>query len=145
MIGGLDVTRQSTNPAELGDCHEGPLLHDWDYEHRTYCTTKKQTVSLTLAVPPSVAACAFGPLVIVSARRTDAREPAELVLRIGDTELPAVTVDGNWVEHRFTLDPEALPTGHVTAQVEASGGAHFALDHVLLLPRSNPVLAARTE
>ena len=52
-------------------------------------------------------------------------------------------VDGNWVEHRFELPPEALPPGRVTAQVEAAGGARFALDHVLLVPRTAPTLASR--
>jgi hypothetical protein len=142
VIGGLDMTARSTNPADLGDCHEGPLLHDWNYEHRTTCTTRKDSVTLSLNVPLAVSASEVGPLVLVSARRTDGRAPAELTVHIAGTEPRRLSVDGTWSAHRFQLEAGSLPKGRVSAELLGSVGARFALDHVLIVPGAAPTLAS---
>jgi HEAT repeat protein len=141
-IGGADVTQRDGPSWGLGDCYEGPLVHDWDFLHRTFCLTRAGAVNLPLQVPRQVSEAEFGAAVVLSAKRTDDPGPAELAVVIGGRRLAPLKVDGGWSELRWTLPAGSLQEGRVEARIEATDpDARFAIDHLLLLPRSSLVVA----
>jgi hypothetical protein len=78
-------------------------------------------------------------------KRSDAKLAASLQLTIAGQVLNPVQVDGSWDEFRFVLPPGKLRAGHVPARITSSDpSARFAVDHLLLLPRSSEVFAQRT-
>jgi arylsulfatase A-like enzyme/HEAT repeat protein len=141
-IGGADVTQQDGLSWGLGDCYEGPLVHDWDYLHRTFCLTRASAVNIPLQVPRTVSDAEFGAVAVLSAKRTDQPGPAELTLEIDGRKLAPLKVDGGWSELRWTLPEGSLRTGRAQARIEAlDPDARFAIDHLLLLPRSSLIVA----
>jgi len=145
-IGGVDVARANVAASDFGSCHEGPLLHDWDFEHRTYCTTRKTATSLTLQVPATVASAPNGSVLVLTAQRTDAAAAAPLQVKLGALELPPVQVDGSWTEYRWPVPAESLREGRVKIHLTSSSpSARFALDHALLLPVGAELLAQRVQ
>jgi len=145
-IGGTDVMSSTVAASDFGECVEGPLLHDWDFEHRTFCVTRKSSASLTLQVPPAVSAAPAGNQVVLTVRRTDAPAAADLQLKLGSVVLAPVKVDGTWHEFRWDVPSAELHAGHVQAHLTtAVPGARFAVDHVLLLPVPAEVLAQRSQ
>jgi arylsulfatase A-like enzyme len=145
-IGGIDAVRGELSATDFGDCREGALLHDWNFEHRTHCTTRKDSVALGLRAPTAVFAAPSGNVLVLTLRRTDAAASADVKVQIGATTLPHVRVDESWREHRWSLPEGALPRGHVQLRLSSSvPGARFALDHALLLPVPSELLAQREE
>lgn len=145
-IGGTDLAAGDANTRDFTDCVAGPLRHDWDYQHRTYCSMKHDSAALSLAVPPAVADAPYGAVVAIAAKRTDASHSAELELSIGGHALDAIQVDGSWDEYRFVLPPGSLHAGRVQAQLHTGDpAARFAIDHVLLLPRASELIAQRAD
>jgi hypothetical protein len=141
-IGGSDVARQN-RLADFTDCYEGPLMHDWDYLHRTSCVMRASSAALELAVPEAVSQAEQGIVVVLGAKRSDAAAPAPLRLTIGGRALAEVAVDGSWDELRWTLPAGSLAQGRVQARLQSDEPARFAIDHLLLLPRSSIVVAQR--
>ncbi len=135
-IGGTDGLKERLETSKFGRCYRGPLLHDWDYLHRTWCETTKGSASLRLEVPKSVANSAFGSFAVLGIKRTDSEQPIQLRLSIGETEFEPVQFDGSWQEFRWPVDAGVLSSGAVRAHVRcADTSARFAVDHLLLLPR----------
>jgi HEAT repeat protein len=145
-IGGTDVAAGDPNARDFSDCYAGPLRHDWDYQHRTYCSMKHDRAALSLAVPRAVADAPYGAVVAIAAKRTDANHSADLVLSVGGHAFDPIKVDGSWDEYRFVLPAGSLHAGHVQAQLRTGdAAARFAIDHVLLLPRTTELLATRAD
>jgi HEAT repeats len=143
-IGGTDFELGAPGLRDFGSCYAGPVLHDWDYQRRTHCTTRRATAALALKVPKAVAEAEHGVVVAVAIKRSDAARPADLQLTLGDHALPKFAVDGSWSEERFTLPPGSLAEGRVQARLaSADPTARFAIDHILLLPLNSVVLAQR--
>jgi arylsulfatase A-like enzyme len=141
-IGGTDVTAETTRATDFGDCQVGLLRHDWDYDHRTHCTTRGPAATLDLGVPDAVRSSAGGAIAVFTARRTDASRPEGVVLSLGPTQVGSVSVDGRWSEYRFSVPPGFFTSGRAVARIEsADPGARLALDHLLLLPRAPELLA----
>jgi arylsulfatase A-like enzyme/HEAT repeat protein len=137
-IGGLDLEPSTAAVSGFARCHRGPLRHDWDYLHRTYCTTERDHATLQLNVPRSVARASQGLLVLLSVKRADSSASAPLDLVIGGQTLAAVQVDGAWSEVRWNLPPNALRPGQVRAQLRLkAAGARLHVDHLLLVPRTS--------
>ncbi len=138
-IGGTDVTRAYAGVAGFGTCFAGPIRHDWDYLHRTTCTTRSPQVSLRLSVPTRVSDAAYGCVAVLSIKRIDSALPAELRVSIGGKSLAPVRVHGAWAEYRWSLEPGTLARGSVQAELHsASPEALFEVDHLLLVPRTAP-------
>lgn len=132
-IGGADVARGEPGLRGFGACFAGDPMHDWDYLHRTYCTTQAKLAALRVELPAPVVGGEA--TVVVGARRSDKPAPTEVTLTIGDTALPAFTVDGSWSEARLPLPAGALAPGRASATLElADDEARIDLDHVLVLP-----------
>jgi arylsulfatase A-like enzyme len=145
-IGGTDLVAGDANAHDFGDCVAGPLRHDWDYQHRTYCSMKHDSATLSLAVPPAVAEAPYGALAIISVKRVDASHAAELELSIEGHAFDAIKVDGSWDEYRFVLPAGSVRAGRAQARLHATDpAARFGVDHVLLLPRSSELLAQRVD
>ena len=125
-------------------CHVGPLRHDWDYQHRTHCTTRRERAVLGLKVPAAVAAAEHGIVVALAIKRTDAARAADLQLVIDGHALPKFAADGSWSEERFTLPAGSLREGRIQAHFSTPDpAARFALDHLLLIPLNSVVIAQR--
>jgi arylsulfatase A-like enzyme len=140
-IGGADAPVGSPS-SEFVRCQAGPLIHDWDYLHRTSCQTRRNNVSITLAVPTSVAMASQGVLAALSIKRVDGDSPVPLQVTIGSYVLQPFQVDGSWHEHHFVLPAGFFARGRARAHLSSNQpDARFELDHVLLLPRTNTVLA----
>ncbi|HEX4353730.1 MAG TPA: HEAT repeat domain-containing protein, partial [Polyangiales bacterium] len=136
-IGGADLDA-AVSGSGFGHCYVGPLRHDWDYLHRTYCTTERDRAALRLSVPSAVESARYGDIVLLSARRSDASAAVGLEVTIGTHTLPLVQVDGGWNEYRWTLDPGTLPKGSVRAELHVRDrNAHLQVDHLLLVPRTS--------
>jgi arylsulfatase A-like enzyme len=145
-IGGTDVAESEVGARDFGPCHAGPIRHDWDYEHRTYCQTRGAAASLSLQVPQAVTDARHGTVVALSIRRTDSARPARLTVVIGTRTLDPIEVDGSWAEYRFTLAPGDLQQGRIAAHLASSSPeARFAVDHLLLLPRNSELVAERAD
>jgi hypothetical protein len=71
-IGGVDMLAGEAGLHDFGHCEAGPLRHDWDYQHRTTCTTTRSNAGMTLSVPAAVARATYGALVALSVKRADA-------------------------------------------------------------------------
>ena len=129
-IGGTDFSpRLPEARAQLGPCRAGPLIDDWNYLRRTHCRTR----SAKLSVPVPLPADANDVALIVSVKRDDASEPAQLTVELGEQALAPVAVDGAWIEHRWRLTAPAQPSSTVTLRVEPPK-ARLLLDHVLIVP-----------
>jgi arylsulfatase A-like enzyme/HEAT repeat protein len=141
-IGGVDVESSLAAGSGVGHCHRGPVRHDWDYLHRTYCTSDGDRASLVLNVPRAVARANEGVVVLLSAKRADASSTVGLEVSIGDQTLPTIQIDSAWSEYRWNLPANALKQGRVRAQLQLqSAAARIQIDHLLLVPRTAPETA----
>jgi HEAT repeat protein len=144
-IGGADMLEGDPGLHDFTRCEAGPLRHDWDYQHRTLCTTKRSSATLSLNVPAAVARAPYGALVVFAVKRADSAAAATLQLSVAGRAFDPVQVDGSWDEFRFVLPPGALQKGRVQARItSADATARFTADHLLLLPRTSEVFAQRT-
>jgi arylsulfatase A-like enzyme len=136
-VGGTDGVQGKGALSGFGYCYQGPEVHDWDYLHRTWCETTDKAASLNLSIPETVSTSDGGSVALLMIKRTDAPKPAELVLSVGDIMLEPVQVDGKWSEFRWPLKPGTLSRGHIKASIYSPNDkARFAIDHLLLLPKS---------
>jgi arylsulfatase A-like enzyme len=141
-IGGVDFSTSALAPEDLWHCHVGPLRHDWDFEHRTFCETRRASTALDVAMPRSVASASHGVVVALAIKRVDAADPAEVQLTLGSQALDRVQVDASWQERRWVLPAGGLPPGRVRVRIATTDPmARFALDHLLLIPKSAIVVA----
>jgi arylsulfatase A-like enzyme len=141
-LGGVDFTASSLAEGDLWRCHVGPLRHDWDFEHRTHCETRRASVGLRVPVPRSVASALHGAVVALAIKRVDAKEAAEVQLTLGSQTLDSVQVDASWQEPRWTLPAGRLQSGPIQIRIASTNPkARFALDHLLLIPKSAVVVA----
>jgi arylsulfatase A-like enzyme len=137
-IGGTDGLKEKLGSLGFRRCYRGPLLHDWDYLHRTWCETATGSASLRLEVPKTVANSAYGSFAVLGIKRTDSEQPSQLRLSIERTEFEPVQVDGAWQEFRWPVDAGVLSAGAAKARIRCSdASARFAVDHLLLLPRTH--------
>lgn len=134
LIGGTDVDATAAHSGTgLSACQRGPLRHDWDYLHRTYCRTDRDRVSLRLRVPRAVSDARDGNTVLVAMRRADATGRVPVTLRLGE-RVEHLQADGVWNELRFHVPPGALRgVSRAELQVEQPG-ARLELDHLLIVP-----------
>jgi hypothetical protein len=133
-IGGVDLVRGDPSLRGFGACAAVDPWHDWDYLHRTYCTTNTARASLRIEVPESVASRPS--LVVIGARRSDKPSTVEARITVGSQLLPAFILDGSWSESRIPLPAGALDAGRVPVTLEVTeDGAAIDLDHVLVLPQ----------
>ncbi|MFI5306477.1 MAG: HEAT repeat domain-containing protein [Polyangiales bacterium] len=145
-IGGADIVQGDPVLHDFENCHVGPPRHDWDYDHRTYCTTRGAVATLDLQVPQAVSEAPFGAIAALAIKRADTTRPVTLTLSIDGKRIDAVAVDGRWAEYRFMLRPRSLPRGRVEARLESDDpSARVTLDHLLLLPRTSEWIAERAE
>lgn len=138
-IGGADIERhmaQSQATSGLGNCHQGPLRHDWDFQQRTYCRTTRQHVAFNLQLPRAVLDAVEGNTLLVSLRRIDASTATAVELHLGQ-QVFQLRADGAWSEQRFSLAPGSLPKGPIRAELQLQTGERIELDHVLLVPREH--------
>jgi arylsulfatase A-like enzyme len=136
-IGGVDLDAQYRGTAGFGHCYTGPLRHDWDFLHRTSCTSERDHAQLRLSVPRSVADAREGSVLLLSIKRADTSAGTDVELRVGELPSEHVRVDGAWSEQRFTIPAGALQLGSVRAELRVSEtGARLEVDHVLLVPRA---------
>jgi HEAT repeat protein len=143
LIGGADVTRGAPGSIGFGDCHVGPLHHDWDYLHRTSCTTRTDDAALRLSVPSDVSNAKHGTVAVLSVKRTDASSSAEVEVSIAGHALEPIHVDGEWSEYRWPLEPGSLAQGSVRAEIHSrEPSARFEVDHLLLVPRNSDGVSA---
>ena len=144
FIGGTDVGPQVPGLRGFADCHSGPLLHDWNYQHRTHCETRRSRASLRLALEAEVAQAQNGLLAVLSVRRTDQSQATNLHAEIGGRPVATLKIDGKWAEHRWKLPAHALEPGTLRVRLRA-GEEHvrFAVDHLLLVPDHSQRLAGR--
>jgi HEAT repeat protein len=148
-IGGVDVVRGQVSASDFGGCHEGSLLHDWDFEHRTHCTTRKDSVTLAIRAPAAVAATPTGHVLVLTLRRSDDAAAAEVKVQLGATSLSPIRVDHAWREHRWSLPEGSVLRGQrgpLALRLSTSvPGARFAVDHALLLPVASQLLAQHVQ
>ena len=145
-IGGADVTRSAVAASDFGDCHEEPLLHDWNFEHRTWCVTRKPSVALELRAPTAVSAGGAGHVLVLTVRRSDGAAPAELAVNLGGTAIGTIRVDDGWREYRWPVPEGVRLRGRLPLRLSTSSeGARFAVDHALLLPVSSELLARHAD
>ena len=143
VIGGTDVHEGVPGARGFARCLAGPIFHDWDYQHRTYCVGASAQVSLDLSIPTAVGSAAGGALVLLTARRTDSGSPTMVSVRIGARELSSERIDGKWVELRWTLSASDLATGHLPAIVRTEDPrGRLAIDHLLIVPTPATVAVA---
>ncbi len=133
VIGGVDADRQLAHRGGVGECREGPALHDWDYLARTTCTTNGSTVLLPLRTPEN----GGDVIVALRARRVDTAAPIRVVVAFG-RETREAFFDGEWSTARFTL-----PAAPSRARIEIPDGAQLELDHLLVLPPSPSLAVSR--
>jgi HEAT repeat protein len=142
-IGGADVRPGLRGARGFGACHEGPVLHDWNYRHRTWCETQGRRVRVPLRVPRALRSTPDGAIAVLRVRRVDSSVAVDFTVTIADAAHDPVSIDSQWDEHRFTVPSEALATGRLAAVLEiADPSARLRLDHVLLVPRPAQVAAA---
>jgi arylsulfatase A-like enzyme len=145
-IGGADVSHGQPALGEFTDCHEGPPRHDWDYLHRTFCVTRGSRAELPLRVPAAVSEAELGSVVALAVKRSDDPAPTQLRVTLGTRVLEPVQIDGSWNELRWNLPADTLATGSLQARLESEDpAARFAVDHLLILPRTTVMFAARSE
>jgi len=133
-IGGADFVRGDPSLRGFGPCTAGDPHHDWDYLHRTYCTTASPHASLRIELPPGVAEQPT--VVAISARRADKPAATNANVLLGKHALPAFAIDGSWTEVRFELPAGELSAGRVNVAFDLTDAeAKVELDHVLILPR----------
>jgi hypothetical protein len=141
-VGGIDVNATTRGTSGFEHCEAGPLFHDWDYVGRTFCVSRGREVQLKLPVPTSHARWNAGAELIVRARRTDTEEPVELALTLAGKPLAKIRVEAAFTEQRVPIEPEALRHGALKLGIAASDPeVRFALDHALLVPRVDALLA----
>lgn len=135
-IGGSDLGPDTAGMSGFTACERGPLRHDWDFQHRTTCTSDHPRSSLRLNVPRAVAEAHEGNWLLISARRADnsANTPVELL--VAERLTFPLQLDGAWEEVRLPLAKGALSAGHVRAELRTQPGVRIQLDHVLLIPRT---------
>jgi len=141
-LGGVDVARSSKGLQGFERCDEGPLLHDWDYLNRTFCTARGSRLLLRLPLPTTHARWTAGAELIIRMRRTDAPDASEVRLSLAGKELAIVRADASWADHRIKLDPDTLPRHHKLEITSLMPEAKLAIDHVLLVPQAD--VAAKT-
>jgi hypothetical protein len=134
LVGGADLMRGDPSLRGFGPCEAGDPWHDWDYLHRTYCTTAAAHASLRIEASQQVVEQPS--VVVISARRSDKPAPVEARVTIGEHTLPAFTIDGSWAEARFDLPAGTWSAGKINVSLElVEPGARVDLDHVLVLPK----------
>jgi hypothetical protein len=85
-------------------------------------------------------------VVVLGVKRTDDPSAVPLRVTIGGRALDAMSVDGSWNELRWNLPADALPPGRLQARLQSDDpAARFAIDHLLLLPRTSVMFAARSD
>src|SRR5262249_44004251 len=84
LIGGADLSPNTKGLSGFAQCQRGPLRHDWDFLHRTSCTSERARSTLWLSVPKRVADAPSGNDVLVSVKRTDSTNSVDVELRIGE-------------------------------------------------------------
>ena len=135
LIGGTDVDATAAHSGVgLSACQRGPLRHDWDYLHRTFCKSDRDRMSVKLRVPRAVSEAPDGNTVLISLRRADATGRVPVSIRIGD-RVEHLQADSVWNELRFNLPRDAL---HGVSKAELhveQTGARLELDHILIVPR----------
>jgi len=137
-IGGTDGLREKLDSRVFRRCYKGPLFHDWDYRHRTWCESAAASASLRIEVPKAVANSAFGSFAVLGIKRTDNEQPIQVGLSIGRTEFESIQFDGKWRELRWPIDEGVLAEGAAKARIRCDdANARFAVDHLLLLPRTH--------
>ncbi len=143
VIGGTDLGGSYAGTLGFGECHAGPIHHDWDFLHRTFCTTQADQAALKLTVPADVSNAVYGNVAVLSIKRADSALPAELAVTIAGKSLEPIHVDGEWSEFRWPLEPGSLARGSVRAEIHANDpAARFEIDHLLLVPRSTSAVTA---
>ncbi len=128
VVAGVDGIAGVTG---LSKCHVAPVVHDWDYDGRTWCATTASRWSTEIRVPTREP---DRYVLLVRLRRADAAQPVEAILRVG-TEPPIRTeVDASFQELRAELS--SLPRSRrVRVEIELSDeDARAGIDHVLLVP-----------
>jgi hypothetical protein len=141
-LGGLDVQPGLKGASGFERCEAGPLFHDWDYLGRTYCVSRSHEAQLKLPLPGSHARWNAGAELVLRARRSDADEPVELVLTASGKPLTTVRIDRAFTEQRVPIEPGMLRQGALRLGLAARDpAARFALDHALLVPRADALLA----
>ena len=144
-IGGTDLAAGDANAHDFTDCYTGPLRHDWDYQHRTYCSMQHDSAALSLAVPrrwPTRRTARSSRSPPSAPTRTTRRDARAVDRR--RTRSTRCKVDGSWDEYRFVLPAGSLHAGRVQAQLQrARSGRALRVDHVLLLPRTSELIAQR--
>jgi arylsulfatase A-like enzyme len=135
VIGGVDLVRGDPSLRGFGACEAGDPWHDWDYLHRTYCTTTAAHAALRIELSQQVVEQPS--VVVISARRSDKSAPVQVHLTIGKHALPAFTIDGSWTEARVELPGNTLSAGrsNIALEIEVPD-ARIDLDHVLVLPKA---------
>lgn len=137
LLGGADVDRRFANQSGFGDCYTGPMRHDWDYQHRTYCTTRAPLVSLPLELPARIADAPHGGFAVLGVKRVDSVAATELTITVAGRALETVRVDGEWTELRWPLDADLLRRDGLRADLQAKDpNARFEVDHLLLAPKA---------
>jgi HEAT repeat protein len=142
VIGGADLAAGDPTLRDFTDCYAGPLQHDWDYLHRTYCISRNPSAELDVPVPKAVSDTDHGAVIVLGLKRNDAPAPTDLKLSIAGRTLDPQPFDGAWKELRWTLPPGALHAGRTHVKLEATdAAARFAVDHLLVLPRTSVIVA----
>lgn len=129
-VGGIDLGPGVADVPGVRGCRSWIRPREEEYVGRSYCEVE-ETVALPLTLPAAVER-APSALALLHARRLDSGVPVGLRLRIGETPLDRVHVDGTWSEHRVVIERSALAAS-LTLDLE-DPEARVALDHVLLLP-----------
>lgn len=141
-IGGIDVGPGVPSLHDFTGCVAGPLRHDWDYLHRTYCITRTERAALSLQVSDAVARAPTGTQLVLGIKRNDGAGPAPLRVALGEKEFSPVQVDGSWHEFRFSVPTATLHAGKLRASlISTDREARFAVDHLLLLPSTSEAVA----
>jgi len=142
LIGGTDVDAAAAHGGTgIAGCRRGPLRHDWDFLHRTYCRTERDRASLRLAVPRAVSESPYGSTLLISLRRSDATARVRVQLRLGERaeRAESSSADGVWNEQRFSVPKGALHAGTVRLELQVEEpGARLEIDHALLVPKKAP-------
>ncbi|MET0388554.1 MAG: HEAT repeat domain-containing protein, partial [Polyangiales bacterium] len=136
LIAGVDLEPGAHGVFGFSHCKRGPWRHDWDFLHRTHCTSARERASLRVNVPEQVARAAGGATLIAELRRVDASGSTPLELKLNDRS-EQLQIDGAWHEVRISLPAGALDAGQAQIEVRASDPhVRFDLDHVLIVPRA---------
>ncbi len=139
-LGGVDASSQVKGVAGFERCEAGPLFHDWDYLQRTWCVARGSKLTFRLPLPSQHARWSDGAELVIRIRRHDNADACEVRASIGGKKLPTLRIDATWTEHRVAVDAHALRKSvKLDLETTCSAEARMAVDHALLVPRSDPL------